>query len=39
MNDFFSLLLLYAYFRFFDFRLLARERLQEYNLWWVPNRS
>src|SRR6267142_5617930 len=35
MTDFFSLLLLYAYFRFFDFRLLAHERLFEYNLWRV----
>jgi hypothetical protein len=35
MRDFFTLLLLYAYFRFFDFRLVAGERLQAYNGWRV----
>lgn len=32
MTYFLTLLLLYAYFRFFDFRLLAGERLQAYSL-------
>jgi hypothetical protein len=35
MKDFFTLLLLYAYFRFFDFRLLAGERLPSYSVWRV----